>query len=161
MFSQAKLVALLVVVMAAMGVYAYVKGLKADLAVSEANNATLNTAVEQQREAIAAIQRDVREGQRLNRELETTVRLQNKDVDVLRDKLQNRTDENGNRVSIGSLASRKTAVIERKINQGTANAYRCMEIASGAPLTEQEQNATKKSEINPECPSIANPRYQP
>ena len=28
-------------------------------------------------------------------------------------------------------------------------------------LTEKEKNATKKSEINSECPSIANPSYIP
>ena len=27
------------------------------------------------------------------------------------------------------------------------------------PLTEKEINATKKSQINPECPAIANPNY--
>jgi len=31
----------------------------------------------------------------------------------------------------------------------------------GAPLTQDETNATKKSQINPECPSIANPSYVP
>ena len=38
-------------------------------------------------------------------------------------------------------------------------ALRCVEISSGSPLTESEINATKKSEINRECPSIANPNY--
>ncbi len=161
MFAQAKLIVLFGVVAVVMGGYAYIQSLKADLAVSEANNATLNTAVEQQREAISQIQRDVRESQRLNRELDTTVKLQNRDVENLRDKLQSKTDAEGNRVTIGALAVKKTAVMEKKINQGTDNAYRCMEIASGSPLTEQEKNATKKSEINPECPSIANPNYQP
>ncbi len=161
MFAQAKLIVLFGVVAVVMGGYAYIQSLKADLAVSEANNATLNTAVEQQREAISQIQRDVRESQRLNRELDTTVKLQNRDVENLRDKLQSKTDAEGNRITIGALAVKKTAVMEKKINQGTDNAYRCMEIASGSPLTEQEKNATKKSEINPECPSIANPNYQP
>ena len=49
--------------------------------------------------------------------------------------------------------------VERVINKGADNATRCIEIASGSPLTEEEKNATKKSEINPECPSIANPKY--
>ena len=47
------------------------------------------------------------------------------------------------------------------MNKGGDNAGRCIEIASGSPLTEKELNATKKSEINPECPSIANPNYIP
>ena len=36
-----------------------------------------------------------------------------------------------------------------------------MEISMGAQLTENEKNATKKSQINPECADIANPSYQP
>jgi hypothetical protein len=38
-------------------------------------------------------------------------------------------------------------------------ANRCIEIATGSPLTESEINATKKSQINGECPSLANPNY--
>ena len=37
---------------------------------------------------------------------------------------------------------------------------KAVEIAGGSPLTEKEINATKKSEINTECPSIANPNYE-
>ena len=62
---------------------------------------------------------------------------------------------------VGKLAIEKTKLIEKIINKGSVNAKRCIEIASGAELTEKEKNATKKSEINPECPSIANPSYIP
>ncbi len=36
---------------------------------------------------------------------------------------------------------------------------RCIELASGAEHTEDELKATKKSQINPECPALANPNY--
>ena len=36
-----------------------------------------------------------------------------------------------------------------------------LKLQCGSPLTEKEINATKKSEINTECPSIANPNYIP
>ena len=52
-------------------------------------------------------------------------------------------------------------MIQRIINKASAAALRCVEISSGSPLTEKEINATKKSEINRECPSIANPNYIP
>jgi membrane-associated HD superfamily phosphohydrolase len=161
MFAQAKLVVLLIVVMAALGIYAYVQSLRADLATSEANNATLITTVEQQRQVIDQIQQDVTNGQRLRRELSAAVRQQNREVANLRDRLQNRTDVNGNAVSLSDLATEKLSLVEKKINQGTNNAYRCMEIASGATLTEKEINAKKPNEINPECPNLANPNYQP
>jgi len=157
---QTQIIVLVVVVMAAMGAYAYIQSLKADLAVSESNNQTLTTAVDQQRQAIQQMQDDVKTSQRLNQQLNTAIQLQNKDLQTLREKL-NRVDANGNTISIGNLAVKKTGVMEKKVNQGTNNAYRCMEIASGSPLTEQEKNASKKSEINPECPSLANPGYQP
>lgn len=161
MFSQIKLAIAIAVVVALVALYGYVQSLRADLATSEANNAALTTAVEQQRQAIEQIQRDVKETQKINRELDIATKLQNKDVDNLREKLQNRSDANGNKVTLGGLAAKKAGLIERKVNQGTDNAFRCMEIASGSPLTEKETNATKKSEINPECPALANPNYHP
>ena len=62
---------------------------------------------------------------------------------------------------IGKTAIAKDKVIQRIINKASAAALRCVEISSGSPLTEKEINATKKSEINRECPSIANPNYIP
>ena len=53
---------------------------------------------------------------------------------------------------------REQVRIERKREQQRA---RCFEIAQGSPLTEEELNATKKSQINAECPNIANPNYIP
>jgi len=62
---------------------------------------------------------------------------------------------------IGKLAIEKPKPIERIINKGAKNATRCLELASGAEHTDKELKAIKKSEINPECPSLANPNYVP
>ena len=62
---------------------------------------------------------------------------------------------------VGKLAIERTKSVERVINKGSKNAKRCVELASGAEHTEEELKATKKSEINPECPSLANPSYVP
>ena len=59
----------------------------------------------------------------------------------------------------GKLANEKPKLVEKIINKGSLRAGRCIEIAGGSPLTEKELLATKKSEINTECPSIANPNY--
>jgi len=61
---------------------------------------------------------------------------------------------------IGQLAVRKPDAIQRIITGGSKNAMRCVEIAMGSPLTDKEKTATKKSEINTECPSLANPAYK-
>jgi hypothetical protein len=86
----------------------------------------------------------------------------NKLVNVLKKDLED-LDKRFNKKNrdVGKLAIAKTKSIERITNGASALATRCIEIASGSPLTEAELNATKKSEINSECPSIANPNYVP
>lgn len=158
---ETKIIAVLIVVATTAGLVAYVQSLRASLATSEANNATLNAALEQQSRAIESMQSDIKNGRRLSRELNASITKNNQDLRDLQRRLQERQDPAGNPVDLGSLAAKKPALIERSINRGTDNAYRCLEIASGAPLTEQEQNAIKPSEINTECPSLANPRYRP
>jgi hypothetical protein len=83
-------------------------------------------------------------------------------VQNLREDLQNLDKRfNKNNRDIGKLAIKKPGLVEPIINGASERAKRCVEIASGSPLTEAELNATKKSEINTECPSIANPNYIP
>lgn len=158
---ETKIIAALIVVATTAGLVAYVQSLRASLATSEANNATLNAALEQQSQAIESMQSDIKNGRRLTRELNASITKNNRDLRDLQRRLQPRQDPAGNSVGLENLAAKKPALIERSINRGTDNAYRCLEIASGAPLTEQEQNAIKPSEINTECPSLANPRYRP
>jgi len=62
---------------------------------------------------------------------------------------------------INYLASERPGLVEKVIDKATINVLRCLEIASGSPLTEDEINATKRSKINSECPDLANPNYRP
>ena len=73
----------------------------------------------------------------------------------------NKINGQGEVRDIGKLAVERSRSVERVINNASKKAMRCVEIAMGSPLTEDEINATKKSEINSECPSIANPNYVP
>ena len=133
----------------------YVVKLQKDNAILKENAVKLESAVAEQQELITKQKEDFKEILAANKKMNELVNALKKDLDDL-DKRFNK----GKR-DIGKLAIEKTKVIERIINKGGANANRCVEIASGAELTEKEKNATKKSEINPECPSIANPNYVP
>ena len=62
---------------------------------------------------------------------------------------------------INYLASRRPGLVEKIVDKATVNVLRCLEIVSGSPLTEDEINATKRSQINGECPGLANPNYIP
>ena len=155
MFGSLKIamVAILITGIGAAGMY--VMKLRSDNAILKVNQIKLESAVADQKQLIENQKKDFEEILKSNQEMNKLIGALKKDLDDL-DKRFNKKNRD-----FGKLAIEKTKVIERIMNKGSVNAQRCIEIASGAELTEKEKNATKKSEINPECPSIANPAYIP
>tara|TARA_B100000073_G_scaffold320880_1_gene300918 strand:- start:305 stop:655 length:351 start_codon:yes stop_codon:yes gene_type:complete len=115
----------------------------------------MESAISEQKVLIENQEKDFKAILAANAEMNDLVNNLKKDLNDL-DKRFNKKNRD-----VGKLAIEKTKVIERITNSAGDKAARCMEIASGSPLTEAEINATKKSEINTECPSIANPNYIP
>ena len=155
-----KLLLALVVMGGLAGGVTYVYKLKADLATSEANNVKLENSVEEQKLVIAQQLLDIDNIKSAMEEQAELAKRLNASIEDLRDKFH-KVNASGEKRDIGNLAEQKPKLMQRAINRGTKNALRCMEIAMGSPLTEKEKNATKKSQVNPECPSIANPNYVP
>ena len=137
------------------GAVIYVQKLRADNAILKENQAKLEQAVSSQQQVIQQQKQDFEDIMKANKQLNTLVQGLKKDFDDL-DKRFNK----GGR-DLGKIAIERSKAIERIVNKGTEAAARCIELASGAPHTEAELKATKKSEINRECPSIANPNYVP
>ena len=150
----------LIMLAGAGGGFIYVKTLKSDLAISEANNAKLVESVADQKAVIEQQQKDFTAILAANKELEEKNRVLQAEFKNL-DERFNKINGKGEVRDIGKLAIEKDRAVERIINNASAKAMRCVEIAMGSPLTEKERNATKKSEINSECPSLANPNYVP
>ena len=140
---------------AIIGAGVYVMKLQRDNAILKENAIKLESAVAEQQELITQQKEDFKEILAANQKMNELVGVLKKDLEDL-DKRFNK-----NNSDVGKLAIQKTESIERITNGASALATRCIEIASGAELTEKEKNATKKSEINSECPSIANPNYVP
>ena len=133
----------------------YVVKLQKDNAILKANAIKMESAIADQQELLTQQKEDFKDILDANNKMNELVGVLKKDLENL-DKRFNKKNRD-----FGKLAIQKTKVIERIMNKGSVNAQRCIEIASGAELTEKEINATKKSEINTECPSIANPNYIP
>ena len=133
----------------------YVFKLQKDNAILKANAIKMESAISEQKVLIENQEKDFKAILTANAEMNDLVNNLKKDLQDL-DKRFNKKNRD-----VGKLAIEKTKVIERITNSAGDKAARCMEIASGSPLTEAEINATKKSEINTECPSIANPNYIP
>ena len=140
---------------AVIGAGVYVMKLRSDNVILKANQVKLESAVAEQQQVITKQKEDFKEILAANQKMNELVGALKKDLDDL-DKRFNKKNRD-----VGKLAIAKTESIERITNGASALATRCIEIASGAELTEEEKNATKKSEINRECPSIANPNYVP
>ena len=155
MFGTIRMVMVGILITGIAGAGMYVMKLRSDNAILKANQIKLEEAVSSQKELIAKQQEDFKEILKANKKFNELVNALKKDIDDL----DNRFNKGGR--DFGKLAIEKTETIQRIINGASDKAIRCVEIAGGSPLTEQELNATKKSEINRECPSIANPNYVP
>jgi len=140
---------------ALIGAGGYIFKLQRDTVILKENAVKLEGAISEQKQVIENQKKDFAEILEANKKMNELVSVLKKDLEDL-DKRFNKKNRD-----VGKLAIQKTESIERITNGASALATRCIEIASGSPLTEAEKNATKKSEINSECPSIANPNYIP
>lgn len=160
MFSSIKIAMIVVALAGAGGGFMHYKTVKADLETAKANQAKLEEAVAGQKAVIEQQQKDFTAILTANKELEEKNRVLTAEFKAL-DERFNKINGKGEVRDIGKLAIERDKSVERVINNASKKAMRCVEIAMGAELTEAERNATKKSEINAECPSLANPNYVP
>tara|TARA_A100001035_G_C27593234_1_gene412931 strand:- start:58 stop:507 length:450 start_codon:yes stop_codon:yes gene_type:complete len=139
---QIKIILALVLLAGAGGGYLYVNKLQKDNAILKTNQIKLETAVAESNQVIEQQSKDLKK-----------IRSTLKEVEELNDKLQADKDSLNKRLGkhdIGNLAENKPGLVEKIINKASDSAARCVEIASGSPLTEEELNGTP----NRECPSF-------
>ena len=131
----------------------YVMKLRSDNAVLKANQVKLETAISEQTKVLEQQKKDFQAIMESNKKLNLLVGTFKKDLDDLDKRFTKKNRD------IGKLSIKRTESMERIINKGGKNAARCIELASGAEHTEEELKATLKSQINPECPALANPNF--
>lgn len=151
------IVALVIVAILAVGTW-WVMNLKADLAISQENARQLQQGIKDQQELMTQMRDDIRKIQQANADLLALTAQQRAEVEALRLKFSQ--DARGQPRDFGQLATERPETIQRLMNVATRNAMRCLEIASGAPRTQAELAAKNSSEINKECPALANPNYK-
>ena len=160
MFGTFKLGMVGILVSSLAGAGLYVMKLRSDNAILKANQIKLEEAVSSQQEVIEQQKADYETIMSVNKKLQDTRDILQNELQNLDDKF-NKTNASGKKRDIGDLALNRPSSVERVINRASDNALRCVEIAMGALLTEEEINAVTPSEINSDCPSLANPNYVP
>ena len=139
---QLRIALIFILLAGAGGGYLYVNKLQKDNAILKTNAIKLESAVDDQKAVIEQQTKDLKQ-------IRTTL----KTIEELNDKLEADRDALNKRLGkhdIGNLAENKPGLVEKIINKASDSAARCMEIASGSPLTEEELNGTP----NRECPSF-------
>jgi|TARA_B100000424_G_scaffold257069_1_gene237646 predicted transcriptional regulator len=139
---QIKLVLAIIVMIGAGGGYLYVNKLQKDNATLKTNQIKLESAVEDNNKVI---EQQIEDINKIRNTLEI-VEEEKKKLEKDKDDLNKRLGKH----DIGNLAENKPGLVEKIINKASKNAQRCVEIASGSPLTEEELNGTP----NRECPSF-------
>ena len=150
---QVKLIIFFLIVSVAGGGYVYVQKLRADNATLKINTTKLQGAVEQNE---ATIKQQTENFERV-RDTLADVRDNRADLQADKDVLIKKLSEH----DFGQLAEARPTLVVKIVNKERGNAKRCMEIASGSPLTEEEIAVTKKSKANLDCSRLANPNYVP
>ena len=155
MFGSIKLIFTVLIISSIAGAGMYVMKLRADNATLKANQIQLETAITEQNKVLEQQKEDFTAILESNKKLNVLINTFKKDLQDLDKRFTKKNRD------IGKLALQRTESMERIVNGGGNNAARCIELASGAEHTEAELKATLKSEINPECPALANPNYVP
>ena len=150
----------IILTLAGGGGYVYYQKSQQERAVLIAQAAVNNTKIALQQQAIKQADADVRKINKILNNLEDKFKRSQEDYDNLVGRF-NKVSKNFGTRDIGKLAVNKPGLIAKVITRASAKALRCFEILSGSPLTNKEINATKPSQINAECPTIANPNYHP
>ena len=142
MFGTFRLVMVIALIGSLAGAGFYVNKLRSDNAILKANQIKLESAVEDQKAVIESQAEDFKK----IRSTLTKLEVENAKLQKDKQDLSKRLGKH----DIGNLAENKPKLVEKIINGASKSAARCVEIASGSPLTEEELNGTP----NRECPSF-------
>ena len=134
-----KLIIMLVAAIGVAGGFAYVYKLKADNAILKANKIQLETAINEQQEVITQQKESYENILTTNKELSAKLEVLQKDNDELTKKFA--------KYDIATWGMENPKAAQKVINNAVRHVNRCIEIASGSPLVEQD-------DYNKQCPAL-------
>ena len=134
-----KLIIMLIAAIGIAGGFAYVYKLKADNAILKANQIQLETAINEQQEVITQQKESYENILTTNKELSAKLEVLQKDNDELTKKFA--------KYDIATWGMENPKAAQKVINKAVRHVNRCIEIASGSPLVEQD-------DYNKQCPAL-------
>lgn len=114
------------------GAYLYYRHSEETIANLNQQNATLSQAVDDQKQTIEAIQESLKEQSKIRNEMMTEIESARKDVENLQEKVMKH--------NLTMIASQKSELLQKKINNATEDVLRCFEVVTGAAINPNEKN---------------------
>jgi len=114
------------------GGYLLFKQQQETIALQREENTKLTTAVEQQKEAIAAIEEGLKEQALIRDDLEKEIQSARKEMDAFQNKIMKH--------DLKAIAGQKAELLEKKINRASNDVMRCFEVITGDSIQPNEQN---------------------
>ena len=114
------------------GAFFYYKDSQATIAALNQQTATLTQAVDQQKDALEAMEQSIRDQAAIREDMMKEVESARKDVEKLQTKIASH--------DLKLIASEKAGLLEKKINRANNDVMRCFEIATGDAILPDEKN---------------------
>ena len=154
-----QIVIILVILLGAggFGGWTYMEKLRADNQVLQINQEVLKENELKLNDAIAGQEVVIAEKAAQAAAIQQANNILRRETDRLDKEKANLAKKLG-RHQLDILAENKPGLVTRVINKAGRNALRCFEVITGAPLTPKEEEASKPSQYNGECPTI-HPKY--
>jgi hypothetical protein len=154
-----QIVIILVILLGAggFGGWTYMEKLRADNQVLQINQEVLKENELKLNDAIAGQEVVIAEKAAQAAAIQQANNILRRETDRLDKEKANLAKKLG-RHQLDILAENKPGLVTRVINKAGRNALRCFEVITGAPLTPKEEEASKPSQYNAECPTI-HPNY--
>ena len=154
-----QIVIILVILLGAggFGGWTYMEKLRADNQVLQINQEVLKENELKLNDAIAGQEVVIAEKAAQAAAIQEANNILRRETDRLDKEKANLAKKLG-RHQLDILAENKPGLVTRVINKAGRNALRCFEVLTGAPLTPKEEEASKPSQYNAECPTI-HPNY--
>lgn len=133
----------------------YVKSLQSEVQAAKEVRARLEDNIKAQDTAMTAMREDAVRQAAIQRALSDSLSsIQQANTDLSRRFNQ---DSSGRERNFATYSTQQPTAVEQRANRGTRDALRCNELATGSPLTADEQSGKVTNNI---CPHLL-PRQQP
>lgn len=145
---EAKFIAAIIVILMLVGAWFYVKNLQSSLDAAQSKIARFEDVISSQKLAMDSLKNDIKRMNDIQTDYSNAVVDIEGKVQALRDRFEK--TKTGKPRNFAHIVHDHPEAMEKAINRGTRDSFRCNELVTGARLTPAERSGKVKNTICPE-----------